>query len=101
NIKEAKKYALQRSSQHGKITQNSLADFTSADFELDELKELQLEELNLYMLDMTLENITGDNLLDEPDIDFDNITGNQDREKKEKVQLVTCPHCEGKFNMQI
>ncbi|MGL5963784.1 MAG: ParB N-terminal domain-containing protein [Fusobacteriaceae bacterium] len=97
NIKEAKKYALHRSSQHGKITQNSLADFTSSDFELDELKELQLEELELYMLDVTLDNVTGDDL----DIDFDNINSNQDREKKFKEQLVTCPHCNGKFNMQI
>lgn len=57
NIKEAKKLALMVSSQHGQITQTSLADFTSDDFEIGELKELALEELNLGELDFLVENL--------------------------------------------
>jgi hypothetical protein len=52
NLKEAKKLALMVSSQHGQITQTSLADFTSLDFEIEELKDLQLQELNLPELDL-------------------------------------------------
>jgi len=37
----------------------------------------------------------------EQDIDFDNIKSTEDRKKEFKEQLVTCPHCEGKFNIQV
>ena len=57
DLKEAKKFALQRSSTHGEITQSSLADFTGGDFDIEELKDMQLGELNLYMLDVTLDNL--------------------------------------------
>lgn len=97
DLKEAKKFALQRSSQHGKITQTSLADFTSIDFDIEELQELQVEELNIIELDYLANSITNET----DDIDFDNINSNEDREKQFKTQLVTCPHCEGKFNMQV
>ena len=94
NLKEAKLYALQRSSTNGQITQASLADFTSTEFDIEELKELATQELNIYMLDIVVGNVGGD-------IDFDNIDSNEDREKKFKEQLVTCPHCQGKFNIQV
>ena len=93
NLKEAKKFALQRSSTHGQITQQSLVDFTSVDFDIEELKELQLEELNLKEIDFMVDDID--------DIDFDNINANEDRKKEFKNQLITCPHCEGKFNIQV
>jgi hypothetical protein len=57
DLKEAKKFALQRSSQHGKITNQSLADFTANDFDLEELEELKIEELNLSELDFMIENL--------------------------------------------
>jgi len=94
NLKQAKLYALQRSGTNGQITQASLSDFTSTEFDIEELKELATEELNLYMLDVVVGNIGGD-------VDFDNIDSNEDREKKFKEQLVTCPHCQGKFNIQV
>jgi hypothetical protein len=92
--KEALKIVLQVSSQHGKITQSSLSDFASIDFDLDELKDLQLKELNLSGLDYMMETL-------EEDINFDNIKSNADRETKEKMQLVTCPACDCKFNIQV
>lgn len=63
NLKEAKKYALQKSSTHGQITQTSLADFTSDDFEIDELKDLALEEFSLEPLDYMIKS------MEEPIID--------------------------------
>lgn len=97
DLKEAKKNALLASSSYGKITQLSLADFTSGEFDLDELKELQVEQLNLGELNYMLDNALGGDV----DVDFDNINSNANRERQEKNQLVTCPHCDGKFNMQI
>jgi len=98
NIKEAKKLALMVSSQHGQITQTSLADFTSLDFEIEELKELALEELNLGELDFMIKNIDGSG---DPDIDFDDIESTENRSKQFKTQNVTCPQCENHFQIQI
>jgi hypothetical protein len=94
NIKEAKKYALQRSSKHGEITQSSLIDFV-IDFEVDEFEQLKNDELNIIDL-----NFVNEDKFNE-DIDFDKINSNEDREKQFIEQLVTCPHCEGKFNIQV
>jgi len=60
--KQAVKIVLSRNSNHGQITQASLADFTSGDFELDELKALQMEELNLPSLEMMLEQLNPEDL---------------------------------------
>ena len=38
---------------------------------------------------------------DEYDIDFDNIEGTENREKKFKDQLVTCPNCKNNFMVKI
>ena len=35
------------------------------------------------------------------DIDFDGLESNEDREKKFKDELVTCPHCLKQFNIKI
>ena len=58
NIKEAKKIVLLINSQHGEITQTSLADFTSLDFDIEELQELALEEVSMGSLDLMLESLT-------------------------------------------
>lgn len=97
-LKEAKRLVLAVSSSYGKISQSSLADFTNEDFEIEELKGLQLEELNLAELGYLIEDL---NTPSEPDIDFDDINSTENREKKFREQLVTCPHCEGQFNMQV
>ena len=60
-----------------------------------ELEELQGFKGLDSLLDFKLDEI------DVEDIDFDKIESNNDREKKFKDQLITCPHCEGKFNIQI
>lgn len=59
-----------------------------------ELEELQGFKGLDSLLDLKL------NEIDVEDIDFDKIESNNDREKKFKDQLITCPHCEGKFNIQ-
>ena len=71
NIKEAKKLALMVSSQHGQITQTSLADFTSIDFEIGELKDLANSELNLWALDNLVNEVepADYSLLDEVESD--------------------------------
>lgn len=69
NIKEAKKLALMVSSQHGQITQTSLADFTSIDFEIEELKELADSELNLGELDFMIENLEPEVVAQEDDFE--------------------------------
>lgn len=93
DLKEAKKFALQRSSTHGEITQSSLADFT-IDFEPIELHELQIKELNFTVQDIEILETK------DPDIDFDDINSTEHRERKFKDQLVCCPSCETKFNIQ-
>jgi DNA modification methylase len=50
DLKEAKKFALQKSSQHGQITEASLSEFT-VDFAPIELQDLMAEELNLEGLE--------------------------------------------------
>jgi hypothetical protein len=69
DLKEAKKFALQRSSTHGEITQSSLADFTSVDFDIEELKELQLEELNLKEINFMVDADDLDDKFSLPDGD--------------------------------
>ena len=67
-------------------------DVLANNWDLEELKEFE-------GLDSKLDFKSRDLLLD-PDIDFDNIKSNEDREKKFKEQLVTCPSCDCKFNIQ-
>jgi hypothetical protein len=95
NRKEAKFITLQISSRHGQITEKSFADFV-LDFDTEEIEKLKNEELNIFT-DFIVEDVEDA----EDDINFDDIKSNGDRETKQKVQLVTCPHCEGKFNIQI
>jgi hypothetical protein len=92
NKKEAKLIAMQISSKHGTITEKSLADFV-LDFDIEEIEKLKNEELNIFT-DFIFEN-------NNDEINFDEINSNENREKKFKDELVTCPHCEGKFNIQI
>ena len=40
-------------------------------------------------------------IVQDEDIDFENIESMADRKKEFKNQLVTCPHCEGQFNIQV
>jgi DNA modification methylase len=82
NIKEAKKLALMVSSQHGQITQSSLADFTSQEFEIEELKELALEELNLGELDFMIENLEPEVIAQEDNFE----TGEVDQIKTDIVK---------------
>lgn len=65
NIKEAKKIVLLINSQHGEITQTSLADFTSFDFDLEELQEMALQEVSMGSLDFMLEQLESEQLPDE------------------------------------
>jgi hypothetical protein len=55
NLKEAKKYALQRSSKHGEITQSSLENFLSDSFALDEIQELAETEINIFEIEPMLD----------------------------------------------
>jgi len=90
NIKEAKKLALMVSSQHGQITQTSLADFTSLDFEIEELKELADSELNLWALDYLMKETTTEDysLLDEVEDDqIERMSG----DVKKAVQIEFTP----------
>ena len=42
-----------------------------------------------------------ENELKEQDIDFENIMGNENRQKQFREQLVMCPYCQKSFNMKI
>ena len=53
--------------------------------ELDDLGDFELSELFVG--------------LQEPDIDFDNIQSNENRDKKENSKEVMCPMCEHKFKI--
>jgi DNA modification methylase len=68
DLKEAKKFALQRSSTHGVITQDSLTSFIS-DFELEEINLLYESELNIEELNHLMQRNDEIELLDtqEPD----------------------------------
>jgi hypothetical protein len=60
----------------------------------------EIDELEFFKgLDTNLDIKLNDLIID--DIDFDNIKSNEDREKKSKIQTVTCPDCNCKFEMQI
>jgi site-specific DNA-methyltransferase (adenine-specific) len=76
NIKEAKKFALQRSSTHGEITQSSLADFT-IDFDPVELQDLALEEISLAELDLIIAKKT-------------TIQQNINKQELENIKILEC-----------
>ena len=92
NEKEAKKLVLQASSQHGEVTRESFDLFIE---DLD-LSQLELSEINIDFDGLSLAEPT-----EEPEIDFDNIERNEDREKKFKTQTVSCPECDHSFEVQI
>jgi ParB-like chromosome segregation protein Spo0J len=71
-------------------------DILGNNWDLDELEEFEGLDSNL---DFKLKDLRGER--EEMEIDFDNIKSNEDRERKFKDQLITCPHCEGKFNIQV
>jgi ParB-like chromosome segregation protein Spo0J len=71
-------------------------DMLGNNWDLEELEEFEGLDSNL---DFKLKDLRDEG--EELDIDFDNISANNDREKKFKDQLVTCPSCETKFNIQV
>lgn len=89
NLGEAKKLALLASSQHGKITKESYFNFIE-DIEVPEL-EINLSEINFEINEID----------DLPDINFNKIESNKNREKKHKIQYVSCPACKHSFEVQI
>lgn len=60
-------------------------DKLANEFELDDLKDWGFDENELKI----------------GDIDFENINSSEDREKKFKDQLVTCPDCGKSFNIKV
>lgn len=62
---------------------------------------LVMEELKL--LDSEMIELTGFDMdeLNNDDVDFDDIDSTEDREKKFKDELVTCPHCKKSFTIKI
>jgi len=61
-------------------------DIENIKFELEELDDSEVNEL---FIDME----------ESEDIDFDNISSNEDRDKKENSKEVACPMCEHKFKV--
>ena len=98
DLKTAKKIVLAINSKHGEITGISL-DLFLVDFNKIELQELAMSEISMPELDLKLGLITPDH--NDKDIDFDNISSNENREKSFKNQLVSCPACDNKFNIQM
>lgn len=86
NLEDAKKKALEVSSQFGEITKESFLEFT---------KDIEIDFDTFEISGISNESFVGD------DIDFDDIEGNQDREVKGKDITITCPHCEERFNFQL
>lgn len=83
NRKTAVKYLLEVfNSKKNPIDESAMLDWL-------EVEEVSLEEVDLDWLDVTAK------------IEFDNIESNEERKKEFKNQLVTCPHCEGSFNIQV
>ena len=52
--KQAIKIVLKRNGNHGKVTNQSLSDFTSVDFEIEELKLMLVEDLNMPELEVLI-----------------------------------------------
>ena len=84
--KDAKKTLLLLNSRYAKIQDAALWDFVS-DLNLDELKtEIDIPGMSFEM---------------PGNVDFDNIESNENREKKFKDHLLTCPHCKASFTVKI
>lgn len=61
---------------------------------VDWVKEEEVEDVAFDWLDNSKQTA-------DLDIDFDDMKSTADRKKEFKNQLVTCPHCEGSFNIQV
>ena len=84
--REAKKAVLIYNAHYAKINNDILMDWV-VDLKIDDLKM----EIDIPDISFDFNN----------DIDFDNIEGNENREKKFKEQMVTCPNCDKSFMVQI
>jgi hypothetical protein len=60
--KQAIKIVLKRNGNHGKVTNQSLSDFTSVDFEIEELKQILVEDLNMPELEVLIGSLDPDDL---------------------------------------
>lgn len=79
--KEVQEYNIRSNKNTGEFNFDELAN----NFDTEDLLEWGFDEKELRI----------------NDIDFDNIDSNQDREKKFKDQLVTCPKCNESFNIKV
>ena len=87
----AKKLVLLASSSYGQVTQESYDLFIEdIELELDDV-ELKLENIKV---DFSSED-------DSPNIDFNSIESNQDREKGFKKHTISCPECDHSFEVQV
>lgn len=95
----ALKIVLQLSSQHGEVTQESVKAFTKGLISFDKLEKF-LDNKTNFIFNSSIRNFEKEE--ESPaELDLDDVKSNEDREQKFKEQLVTCPHCDGKFNMQV
>jgi ParB-like chromosome segregation protein Spo0J len=73
-----------------------------ATYVLDKLEELiiKTQDLELDDFSVAIDHLELQNIA-ENDIDFTDIDGNQNREKKFKNMTVTCPHCKKTFEIKV
>lgn len=84
-------YALSDNDRAGKYDGDQLANLTGSFPEVEWCD---------YAVDIK-EPLSVKDMGDQFNIDFEDISGNEDREKKFKDTTVTCPHCEKSFNIKV
>jgi len=82
-----------------RLADNKIAEMGEWDLDLaiEEIKGLNDDLIGLSGFD--LEKIS--KIAEVEEIDFDNIKGNEEREKQFKEELINCPHCNKSFKIQI
>ena len=74
-------------------------DLLANNFDLEDLEEFKGLDFEIDKIFFNIESLGDEEITQE--IDFNNINANNEREKKFRDHLVTCPECDNKFNIQL